>query len=82
MMNMIPHPGHPVHAGHPGYFVPVIKSVLQGRVYHRFGIFIFFLTKRLSIGLKKAFIINRLERPTNRPLIDIKLASKRDFFMK
>ena len=35
----MPHPGHPVYAGHPGYTVPVIKSVLQGRVYHRFGIF-------------------------------------------
>ena len=35
----IPHPSHPVHASHPGYPVPVIRSVLQGRVYHRFGIF-------------------------------------------
>ena len=25
--------------GHPGYPVPVIHLVLQGRVYHRFGIF-------------------------------------------
>ena len=33
------HPGHPVHASHPGYPVPVIQSVLQGPVYHRFGIF-------------------------------------------
>ena len=35
----MPHAGQPVHAGHPGYPDPVIKSVLQGRVYHRFGIF-------------------------------------------
>ena len=26
-------------SSHPGYPVPVIQSVLQGRVYHRFGIF-------------------------------------------
>ena len=41
----IPHPGHPVHASHPGhhghlgYPVLVALSVLQVRVYHRFGIF-------------------------------------------
>ena len=43
MMISIPHPGHPLHAvhpDHPGYPVPVIQSVLQGRVYHRFGIFV------------------------------------------
>ena len=39
-MMIINSPGHPVHAGHPGYLVPVIHSVLQGRVYHRFGIFV------------------------------------------
>ena len=37
----IPHPGHPVHASHPSYPVWVIQSVLQGWVYHRFGIFLF-----------------------------------------
>ena len=30
------HAGHP---DHPGYPVPALHSVLQGRVYHRFGIF-------------------------------------------
>ena len=34
----IPHPGHPDHVSHPGY----IRSVLQGLVYHRFGIFLVF----------------------------------------
>ena len=38
-MMIIPHPGHRVQASHPGYPVPVIRLVLQGRVYHRFGIF-------------------------------------------
>ena len=37
-----PGPGHPVHAGHPGHPghpVPVIQTVLEGRVYHCFGFF-------------------------------------------
>ena len=38
-ITLLPHPGHPVHASHPGNPVPVIRSVLQGRVYQRFGIF-------------------------------------------
>ena len=40
------HAGHPAgQPGHPGYLVPVIHSVLQGRVYHRFGIFFFFTSE-------------------------------------
>ena len=35
-------------AGHPGYPDPVIQSVLQGRVYHCFGIFSVFFTLDLS----------------------------------
>ena len=35
----LPQPGHPVHAGHPGYPVPVIQWVLQGQVYHCFVFF-------------------------------------------
>ena len=34
------HPGNPGHPHHPGYpDDPVSQSVLQGRVYHHFGIF-------------------------------------------
>ena len=42
------HPGHPVHTGHPGFSVPVLHSVLQGRVYHRFGIFSFLMDAMTS----------------------------------
>ena len=34
----LPHSGHPVQAGHPDYPVPAIQTVLQGQVYHSFGI--------------------------------------------
>ena len=42
------HPGHSVHTGHPGFSVPVLHSVLQGRVYHRFGIFSFLMEAMTS----------------------------------
>ena len=41
--NHLRHPGHPDHPdepGHPGYPVSVSQWVLQGRVYHGFGIFV------------------------------------------
>ena len=60
----IPHTGHPVHTGHPdhpGYPVPVIHSVLQGRVYHRFGIF--FREKEPFLGV---FLFNPFSWPNFR----------------
>ena len=47
---LIPHPGHPGHPVYPGYPVSVILSVLQGRVYHRFGIFSKWVSKTPFVG--------------------------------
>ena len=49
------HPGHTVHASHPSYPVSVIQSLLQGRVYHRVGIFLWELADS-PIGCKRAII--------------------------
>ena len=40
------YPGDP---GHPGYPVLVTQSVLQGRVYHRFGIF--FMKPKVELNI-------------------------------
>ena len=38
---------------HPGYPVPVIQSVLQGRVYHRFGIFLLLFILFITLCWRK-----------------------------
>ena len=60
---------YPVHAGHPGYPILVIQSVLQGRVYHRFGIFI--SIKCIGAGgsmTKYGFAKDCVKNPADQPM--------------